>query len=92
MEGASCLQMGRVWQRHREGVDPFREESPSQVGRGLCKGWDPVPYSEPLDLDLLGLSQVPRALPHPCLTPALLQLPPGWTLGSCLILAANSNF
>lgn len=33
-----------------------------------------------------------RSLPHLCLTPAFLQLPPGWNPGSCLILAANLNF
>lgn len=52
MEGDSCLQTKRVWQKHGEGVDPSGEESPSQVGRGLCRsliqGWALVPSSEPL--------------------------------------------
>lgn len=36
VEGDSCLQMGRVWQRPG-GLDPFIEESPSHVGRGLIR-------------------------------------------------------
>lgn len=41
MEGDSCLQMGRVGQRHGE-LDPFIEESPSQVEKGLVR----VSFSE----------------------------------------------
>lgn len=41
MEGDFCLRMGRVGQRHGE-LDPFIEESPSQVERGLVR----VSFSE----------------------------------------------
>lgn len=94
VEGDSCLQMGRVWQRHGE-LDPFIEESPSQVGRGLVRvssSEGPLCLTQSPWLGLLGLWQLLGALPHPCLTPALLQLPPGRTPGSCQIMAANLNF
>lgn len=75
VEGDSCLRMGRVGQQHGE-LDPFIEESPSQVERGLAR----VSFSEEPKgpcallkspwLGLLGLWQLPGALPHPCLTPA----------------------
>ena len=72
-----------------KGSTPFREKSPSRIGRGLfasvsssisfsCLSQSPW-------LDLLRLWQFPRALPHACLTPAFLPLPPGGTPGSCLI-------
>lgn len=96
MEGASCLQMGRVWQRHGEEVDPFSEESPLKEGRVRfvrvsCRDGPLCRTSKPW-LNLLGPWQFPGALPHPCLTPALLQLPPGWTPGSCPVLTANLNY
>lgn len=54
VDEASCLRLGRAWQRHGErvGCTPSRQESPSQVGRGLWKslvqGWASGPHLEPL--------------------------------------------
>lgn len=62
MEGDSCLQTQRVWQRLGEGVDPSGEESPSRVGRGLCKS--------PIQGRALCLPQSPALpLPHICTPP-----------------------
>lgn len=79
-----------------KGSTPFREKSPSWIGRGLfasisssisfsCLSQSPW-------LDLLRLWQFPRALPHACLTPAFLLLPPGGTPGSCLIWLPTLRF
>lgn len=61
MEGDSCLQMQRVWQRLGEGVGPSGVGSPSQVGRGLCQS--------PIQGWALCLPQS-TALPHICTPPA----------------------
>ena len=72
-----------------KGSTPFREKSPSWIGRGLFASVSSSISFSCLSqrpwLDLLRLWQFPRALPHACLTPAFLLLPPGGTPGSCLI-------
>lgn len=70
MWGASCLQMGRVWQRHGEGADFLEMEG------GLCKsltqGWAPVPHLEALagSAGALAAPWVPAPpLSHTCTPP-----------------------
>lgn len=37
MEGASCLQIGRAWQRPGEGEDPFGRIAPPRLERDLLR-------------------------------------------------------